>query len=375
MRVLDRGTIFDARAAPREARFCTFPALTRLDSGRLVVGFRTGSSKDSPDEDVHVMANDDDGATWSTAFDGFGDFPPGSGGRIRCIGLAAIRPNKLVASLSRMDHSNPTLPMFNPQTEGILPTQTLFTQSKDGGRSWVAPQPVPLLPHTGNAITGPILLLKDGRLALPYEAWKEYDDTSPGKHHASLRISADGGMSWPELVIVAHDPSGQVLYWDQRLCVDPDNGELIAMFWTHDRQAKQDMNIHIARGSPDARQWRQPVSTGIAGQICAPLALGGRRLLAAYVHRHHLPSLRVILSDDLGHTWRMAEELVFYDKTRGGQESGMSGQRDFSDYWADMGVWTFGHPTTLLLPNGEVMVVYYAGDETAMGIHWVRIAV
>jgi hypothetical protein len=53
----------------------------------------------------------------------------------------------------------------------------------------------------------------------------------------------------------------------------------------------------------------------------------------------------------------------------------MAGQRDFADYWADMSIWTFGHPAPLLLPGGDVLVAYYAGDEAAMSVHWVRIAV
>ena len=144
------------------------------------------------------------------------------------------------------------------------------------------------------------------------------------------------------------------------------------MLWTHDQRAGQDLDIHITWGSADARRWTAPASTGIGGQICAPLALGGRRVFAAYVHRHNPPSLRAILSDDFGRTWTAAEELVFYDKARGG-ESGMGVSRDFADYWADMSIWTFGHPEPLLLPGGDVMVAYYAGDATAMGIHWVRI--
>jgi hypothetical protein len=345
-----------------------------MDSGRLVAGFRTGSAKDSADEDVRLMASDDEGATWQPVFEGFGDVPPGAGGRIRCIGLAAAGGDKLMASLSWVDHSNPTLPMFNPQTEGILPTRVLFVESEDGGRSWTEPVEVPLLPHRGNAITGPIMVVRDGRLALPYEAWKEYEDTGPGKHHASLRFSADRGKTWPELAIVAHDPAGRVLYWDQRLAVDPASGRLIAMFWSHDRQAKHDLDVHIAWGAPDGREWSAPQSAGIAGQIAAPLAIGGERVFAGYVHRHYPPSLRALLSDDFGRTWTAAEELVFYEKVYGGGESGMGGQRDFNDYWADMSVWTFGHPAPLLLPNGDVMVVFYAGDETAMSFRWVRIA-
>jgi hypothetical protein len=374
MRVVDRGTIFDARSAPREARFCTFPTLVRQDDGRLVAGFRTGSAKDSADEDVRIMASDDEGATWQSVSEGFGDVPPGSGGRIRCIALTVVGRYKLIASLSWLDRSNPTLPMFNPQTEGILPTKVLFAESEGGGCSWTDPREVPLLPHKGNAITGSIIVLKDGCLALPYEAWKEYDDTGPGKHHASLRISPDGGKMWPDMAAIAHDPAGRVLYWDQRVTVDPASGRLIAMFWSYDRCAKRDLDIHIAWSTPDGRQWSAPQSTGIAGQIAAPLAIDGQRVLATYVHRHYPPSLRTVLSSDFGKTWTVAEELVFYEKAYSKQESGMGGKRDFADYWTDMGVWTFGHPTALLLPKGDVMVAFYAGDETAMSIYWVRIA-
>ncbi len=382
MRILARGTIFDATAAPPEMRFCTVPSLVRLENGRLVAALRAGSSKDAADEDTPVLVSDDDAATWRLAFPGFGDLPPGRG-RIRAMTLTPIDGDRLVACLTWVDRTDPTLPLFDPQTEGILPTRMLLAASKDAGESWAMLGEVPLAPHTGNAVTDAILILRDGRMALPYEAWKEWGDTALGRHHAALRLTGPGGLrpskepaawpgQWPELAIVAHDPEGEVLYRDQRLTVAPDTGEMIAMLWSHNRRSGQDIDIHITWGSPNARQWTPPANTGIAGQICAPLALGGGRVFAAYVHRHHPPSLRAVLSDDFGRTWTAAEELIFYEKARGG-ESGMGDSRDFSDYWADMTIWTFGHPTPLLLPNGDVMVAYYAGDSTAMGIHWVRI--
>ena len=98
----------------------------------------------------------------------------------------------------------------------------------------------------------------------------------------------------------------------------------------------------------------------------------------ADVHRHHPPSLRAILSHDFGRTWAAAGEQIFYEKARApgslDTESGMDAARDFADYWADMSIWTFGHPEPMLLPNGDIMVAYYAGDSSVMGIHWVRIA-
>jgi hypothetical protein len=374
MEVVARGIIFDASLAPPHKRFCTFPSVERLNSGSFVAAFRTGSAKDCSDEDAHIMVSDDDGTTWLVAFSGFGDIPPGSGGRMRAPAVTEISPGKLIGSFTWIDHSDPALPLANPETQGILPSKVFVAESEDAGRFWSPLREVPLQPHRGNATTGAILALKDGTLALPYEAWKDYHDPSPGEHHAALRLSTDGGKSWPTSAIVAHDRQNRLLFWDQRLCVNPDDGHLIGMFWTHDRRAQQDAPIHIAWGSPDGKEWTQPVSTGIAGQICAPLALPGGRLFAAYVHRHEPPSLRAVLSDDAGHNWNTAQELVFYEKRKDGQESGMDGQRDFGDYWADMSIWTFGHPTPLLLPNDHVMVAYYAGDPTAMSVHWVRIA-
>jgi hypothetical protein len=209
---------------------------------------------------------------------------------------------------------------------------------------------------------------------LDYESWKEWDDSSRGTHRANVILSHDGGQTWGKAITVATHPTGRLLYWDQRLAVNPDDGRIVDMFWTHDREAQEDVDMHINWGSPDAQTWTEPVSTGIAGQIAAPLALGGDRLFAAYVHRHDPPSLRALLSDDFGKTWNAAPELVFYG-SQSGREAGTEGQREFGDYWADMGRWSFGHPAPVLLPNGDVFVAYYAGDSNAMGVHWVRIAI
>ena len=374
MRILDHGTVFDATTAPSSARFCTFTSLNCTPEGRLIAAFRVGSAKDSADEDVYIMTSEDGGASWQQTFAGFGDVPPHSGGRIRSIGLTVLPSGTVLAAIMAVDHSDPTLPLANPDTQGILPTTLYITASEDGGRTWSTPNEVDLAPHQGNALTGDLLQLQDGTLALHYEAWKAYHDSSPGEHHAMLRFSGDGGKSWSKPTIVAHDDDNRLLFWDQRLTVAPGDGRLFGLFWTHDRVAQKDMPMHSAWSAADGQSWRAPRSLGIEGQIAMPLALGGGKLLMAYVHRHDPPSLRALLSNDFGESWDAAEELVFYEKQRGGREAGMSGPRDFGDYWADMSIWTFGHPALARLPNGDVMIAYYAGDETAMSIHWVRIA-
>lgn len=376
MKIVDRGIVFDGSSAPPEARFCTTPGVVCLTNGRLVTSFRAGRAKESSDEDVRVMISDDEGATWQPQFVGFGDYLVGGRrGRIRSVALTEISPNGLIGSFIWFDRSDPTLQITNPETTGVLASRVFVAESDDAGHSWSPLREVPVAPHKGVSATGSnILILRDGTLALPYEAWKDYYDTSPGAHHAALRLSSDGGKTWTGPVITDNDPRRErVFYWDQHLSIHPDDGRLLAMFWTHDRQLQQDLPIHIAWGSPDAKEWTPPVSTGIAGQITAPIVLPGGRVLAVYNHRHDPPSIRAILSDDFGQSWRMEEELVLYEKTLGGGEAGMGGKRDWGDYWEDFRRWTFGMPTVCLLPNGYVMAMYYAGDTEAMSIHWVRI--
>ena len=210
MRILDRGTIFDATAAPPERRFCTVPSLVRLENGRLVAALRAGSSKDAADEDTPVLVSDDEAAAWRLTFPGFGDLPPGRG-RIRAASLTPLGGNRLVACLTWVDRSDPALPLFDPQTEGILPTRTLLAVSEDAGESWAVLGEVPLAPHKGYAITGAILPLRDGRMALPYEAWKEWGTrlpegttprcASPARvacaQRRSRRPGPASGRSWP----------------------------------------------------------------------------------------------------------------------------------------------------------------------------------
>ncbi len=224
MHIIDQGVIFDASMAAPEARFCTFTTLERLSDGRLLAGFRTGSAKDSADESIRILLSQDDGATWQTVCEGFGEIPPGSGGRLRAVGFTETGPGRLLGVFMWMDRSDPSLPLASPETQGILPSKVLVAESEDGGHDWGPMREVPLLPHKGNAVTGNILALRDGVLALPYEAWKEYHDTGPGQHHAALRLSSNGGRTWTRSrdrsprhpgppVVLGSAPGGQPEGW------------------------------------------------------------------------------------------------------------------------------------------------------------------
>jgi hypothetical protein len=372
MKIADQGYVFDASAAPPNQRCCNFTEIASLSDGRILVCFRAGSSKDAADENLLIRESSDDGKNWKTVFSGFDKTVNGTPGGWRHGALTELQQGRLIGAFCWFDRSDPGRPLANPQTQGTLPSRIFIMDSVDGGRTWVNRRELNYSPYEGVATTGGVLRLVDGALALPAEAWKSYYDAQPGKHHSLLWLSNDGGHTFDQSVITAHDPDARLFYWDRRISVEPETGRLLALYWTHDRTSGQDANVHVGWGSPAGKDWTNPVDAGFAGQISGPLALGSCRGLAAYVHRHYPPTLRAVLTEDFGKSWDVAHEEVFYE-SGAGRESGIGGKRDFGDYWADMNLWNFGHPVAARLPNGDVFIAFYAGDARAMSIRWVRI--
>jgi BNR repeat-like domain len=369
----DRGVVFDANAAPANCRSCAFTSTTRLTDGSLLVAFRIATGRDAPDGRLRIMRSRDDGRTWETLHEGLTASVDGIEGNLYSGYFTELAPGHLVGAFVWVDRSDPALSFVNPVTAGVLPMRNLVAESFDGGVSWSPFRLVDLAPHPGASCTGPIIRLPDGALGLPYERWKEYDDPGPGTHAAHLVYSRDNGRTWGARSTVATDPTTRLFFWDQRIAVHPETGQLVAMFWTHDRAAGRDLDNHLAWGCVEGTTWSAPTPTGLPGQHCEPIAAGGDRLVALYVHRQDPPSLRAVLSDDFGRTWRRDGELVFYD-SRAGTESGVQIEpRAFEDFWQDMMAWRFGHPRGVLLRDGDLFVAFYAGDERATSVHWARI--
>ncbi len=367
MEVLASGIIFDSASAQVDEQSNAFTSLLRLRDGGYLCAFRTAAGRDIAGGRLRIM-HSQDGQQWSTRHAGLTLSVDGVEGDVYAGYFTEIAPGQLTGGFLWVDRSDPDLPFVNPDTAGILPTRTIVAKSSDGGSNWFDQQVVDLSPESGCSITGPIFQLSDGKLALPYETWKSYDDRSPGQHTASLRISSNGGNTWPDRQVVAADSESDIFYWDQRIAQHPESGELVAMFWTHDRSRGIDIQNHISWPGPDAKSWSGPMAVGRQGQHCQPLPLGGNRLAAIYVHRHHPASMRISISEDFGQTWN-DDECVFYEHPRAsGPQIGQSTQ--FEEFWQDMMRWQFGHPRAVTTPDGNILVAYYAGDSDRTSMHW-----
>jgi hypothetical protein len=373
----ERGVIYDAMRQPAESRIAYFDSLCRLQSGVWLCGFQVGHMKHSPRSKIGLCRSQDGGKTWTQLDTQFETSIEGIPGSLAAAEMVEAEPGRLLLFATWFDRSDPQRPLFNPATQGILRSRQLLAVSADEGHSWSPWRELPTPELAGCGTTGPVVQWADGTLAYTFESFKEYDDPRPACHAAWLMVSRDGGRSFSRPLLVAHDPSHHVYYWDQRLCATQRPGEFVALFWTHDSAVQRDRHVHIrrARVVDSAIVGEGVRETSLPGQIAAPLELLDGRLLAFVVDRRGPCTMTLWQSHDEGRSWPEAERLVIHTHeeraavTPGGQVI------DFNQYWEDMGKWSFGHPALQPLDERHVLCAYYAGTPDCMSIHWAAVGI
>ena len=375
MHIVDSGVIYDGASAPSYGRrSIRRTTVCGTSDGTLYVSFRRGTSHESIDGHPVTFASTDEGITWDFRYDGYGegkldDIP----GQVMSLSLYEIKPGMLMGTSLWIDHTDPALPFMNPETEGLLPEKIFHVISADGARTWGPRRVMDIQPHVaGSPCANHVFTLSNGDLAQPYETLKEWDDTSPTDPRAYLRLSHDQGKTWPDWVEMAANSQANTYYWDQRLALHAGDGRIVAMFWTHDALTGKDKDVHISWGTPDAKRWTIPSSTGLPGQHCQPVVVRDETVVAIYADRIR-PGIVASVSNDFGRTWDRDRDLLLYGSPAGtepgvGQNMGMAGQ------WNTMVKYRFGHPRAIMLPSGEVFAVWYGGDDYTKQALWAKIA-
>ncbi len=376
MQIEASGLVFDARDKPKHQSHCSFIGLAALSDGGLLCSFQNGSGKHAIDSTVRLCRSNDMGESWElidTSFDTVRDGLPGS---LSSGEIVEVQPNQLRMIATWFDRSDPERPLFDPETEGILHSRQLIASSDDGGNSWSNWREFDIPNLTGCSSTGPILKTTSGQIGYPFESYKEFDETVEKAHAAWVTFSDDDGQSFFEPQQVAKHPDDRLYYWDQRICAGWEPDQFVALFWTHDLVQQRDLNVHLRsfRWKDGELELDPIVETSIVGQIAAPLCLPDGRLLAFVVDRNSSGSLKLWQSADRGKTWLEDDALTIYD--HGQQAAALANdEKDFAEYWEEMGKWTFGHPAIQQVSENRVVVCYYAGTTEQLSVHWARVEV
>ncbi|MBK9945019.1 MAG: exo-alpha-sialidase [Kouleothrix sp.] len=371
MQLVEHGIL--SRGVPGTPRaILTFASVTALAGGVLLAALRAGSSKDAADETIELHRSDDGGRHWRMLRQLSYDAPiDGARGSLKLCYLTELAPGQVIAAAMWIDRTSyPGQPLFNPATEGCLPMSIVLAESADQGATWSPWRLVPMPEQIGPAsLTSPILKLADGTLAMSIETNKHYHDATPWLQQVVLFHSRDGGQSWGAPITAGRDPSGRIFNWDQRLGLAPD-GRIGAFIWTYDSQTRTYLNIHRRISADGGASWSAAEDLGIADQAGRPAVLPDGRVLLPWVDRFGQRAIRARLAPAIDAPFAPASEVVLYSLDAAGP-----GARDDSTgaLLAEMSLWTFGLPYAEALPDGQVLVVYYAGSQASMDIRWARL--
>ncbi|MBN2457158.1 MAG: exo-alpha-sialidase [Sedimentisphaerales bacterium] len=362
MKIIDNSVVFSGRKGT-DFQSCVFPQICILPTGRWLCTFRLAPTKSATTgQRPAIIFSDDQGKSWSEPTIPFKpeavDDKPGL---FRSAALTWLKSNKLIAVICWVDHSDPSLPFFNEQTEGLLDTRIFLASSEDMGKTWSKPQLIDTSPfNVPTPITGPVLELPNGCLACQFELNKHYYDTSPWRHNSVIMFSSNEGKIWPEHVLTSEDPENKIFYWDQRPGLLAD-GSILDLFWTYNTKQAIYLNIHARSSKDNGRTWSDMWDTGVPGQPATAVSLADGTIAMVYVDRTGPPTIKMRISSDGGKTWPGDSEIAIHSSA---SKSQTWSKKTMDDAWAEMGAFSIGLPATTQLPNGDILVVYYAGQTT-----------
>lgn len=165
-----------------------WPDVVRCDDGKLICVFSECTHHDDRSYTRIICSfSHDGGKSWSPKH----PVSETTGGRkyfYNCARIARLRSGKLVVTVDR-------IPSLTWETD-LDATEVMVSFSDDNGASWSLLRPTPLHGIVPDKMTE----LESGRLLLTAHR------TKAGKLTQFLRYSDDGGLSWSEEVIVAHNP-------------------------------------------------------------------------------------------------------------------------------------------------------------------------
>lgn len=349
----------------------SFPVILPLFQGEMICVYRRGSAFSSVDGRIAQLRSLDGGITWAEeglVWDGSKD---GTNYCYRGAAPAMLTDGTVLMTCSRFDRSDPDKPVFSPETEGYLPCQVVVFRSRDGGHSWTPPQVVPLPEGMVANGSGPVIEVGGGRLLLPIETWKAYDDPNPPKQRAMALFSGDGGETWGEPTVVGDGVADGVYYWDQRI-ISLGGDRLFVIFWTHSLATDKDLSVHWATSEDGGRTWTKPQPTNIQGQVTCPVDLEGGRMAAVYNLRYaDRPGVMATLSEDGGRTWDLDNQVAIWDAYGEARVGVAAGGRELQQHVTI----AFGKPDAQLLADGDILATFWCTQACVTHIRWCRLRV
>ena len=186
---------------------------------------------------------------------------------------------------------------------------------------------------------------------------------------AAALFSPNRGRTWGEFTIVADDPTGKILWWDQMCALLPD-GRIYTLIWTHLYGTSRDLTNHWIISEDQGQTWTHPRPTNLRGQVCTPIPLPDGRIAAIYNFRHDPQGIHLALTHDM-ESFDVPNEVVVFDA---GAEATL-GDPGAENFLAEHMQIAFGKPGGVLLQDDTIMTYFWCTVDGVTHTRWARVRV
>jgi len=335
---------------------CAFlPNIMPLNEGDLLCVYRIGQAFYSNDGKLSLLRSCNGGTEWmedNLLWDPANDPQPYN---YTAPHASCLRDGTLLVVAFRFDVSDPEATMINDETGGFRYLEKVLFRSTDNGHTWEGPHVIDLLDGGSGDVPSQIIELNNGRLFVPVEVWKSWDDRSPLHIKGFGLLSDDGGQTWSDRVEYPSASNSEKMFSHTRYTRMLD-GRILGLQWTQSIGGQENFDLHRVISDESATKWSEPVSTGLVAQTCWPADLGEGRIAVAYTRREgRKPGVYVALSFDGGLTWDVDNEIQVWDAV--GQE--YLGVEHVPEYPRSHDNIAFGKPNLARLPDGGLIAAWW----------------
>ena len=340
-----------------DERDSAFPQAVELPGGEILCSFSVGGGPNVTGG-TDWARSEDGGRTWT--LEGTILPPDRAAGTANFLKLSLSADGRTIFAYGAEIANTPEKPFGQRAARAVL------CRSTDGGRSWTAPERVPMPVEGPLEISHAARPLQSGRLLAPAAT---LPDPARLGERVLVAISDDGGKTWPRHGVVFHDPAGKRGFFEHKLAELP-SGQVLATAWTVTLGDYGDEPNRFALSRDGGLTWGPSRSTGICGQTLSTLPLDNDRLLVLYNRRYGRQAVVACLVTFDEQRWTVHHEHVIYDaKARRERPADVESGIDELDAFA------FGFPTAIRLEDDSLLVTHWCTQSGVCGIRWTKLRV
>lgn len=351
MNILHRGIIYENPLPQLKSRQSAFPFLCELPGGDILATHVIGEAFESVDATSYLSRSSDGGRTFGPPAPMFAR-GQGLPAHSDCCKVTLLGDGRLCALGYAYDRADPSLPLGNPQTGGLLSDTVFLSFSGDGGANWSPWQEIGCAwgPHV--EASAPLTELSSGAWVTPVTGFAAWDGTMTARNCGRLLRSGDHGATWSDDTVCMAFDGDETTCFEQRLC-ELASGTLVCIGWNENTRTGERLPNHYTLSIDGGKTFSAPMSTGIMGQASSVCALGGEKLLALHAVRRDTdrPGIYAYVVNLSGGEWRIEDELLLW-------EPGVPPVRDaaMAEIFAFL---KFGQPGAIRLASGQVLCCHW----------------